>query len=399
MESLKERDLVKEAKEIGSKAVTVKGAVRALINHYKALRDPSKTIRSLRYLRKGFQDHIDRRTMDDFRKINTYSSSHHAFCEKRRKADSEAKAARNGYKRKSYLAKLRRTELRALKVDMSSFDSISKAHDTKYERNKELKEVARLRSIVTGKEKPPLTFKMPDNVCLVPARFDAADQVGFKPVRRGMNAQVRPTFSKSWYEHIEGYTTWHNGKPKSYRRAENNTYLRSFAVIVDDRTLEGICHNTIYIDTLPDGYKWAIDYHGLKICKVDSPIDDYHPNAHELMNNGSCSEVLIERVEENRQKRFFSLIKSTDRAELEGVFVCLADSLRAGNCRQGTLSFSGRHGLDEKSHYSANYLLDVSKGDVSKGDVGRVRLAVMAATIRHKRELDNGVCLLKDHKA
>jgi hypothetical protein len=79
-------------------------------------------------------------------------------------------------------------------------------------------------------------------------------------------------------------------------------------------------------------------------------------------------------------------------AQNEGVFVCLADSIRAGNCKIGTLNFAERHRLDTSRHYTAIELLAQANGDA-----GRVRLAITAARFRHNQEMDRGYCDLSEH--
>jgi hypothetical protein len=83
-----------------------------------------------------------------------------------------------------------------------------------------------------------------------------------------------------------------------------------------------------------------------------------------------------------------------DKGEAAGVAVCLADSLRAGNCRPGSESFARQHGLDSRAHYSAAELLAVANGSTRF-----VRAAVVSAIRRERKELAAGVCLLADHRA
>jgi hypothetical protein len=80
--------------------------------------------------------------------------------------------------------------------------------------------------------------------------------------------------------------------------------------------------------------------------------------------------------------------------EAEGVYVCAADSYRAGNCRPGTASFAETHHLDLGRHYAAGELLSVSNGNTRF-----VRAAVIAALRRERREAKEGVCLIADHRA
>ena len=88
------------------------------------------------------------------------------------------------------------------------------------------------------------------------------------------------------------------------------------------------------------------------------------------------------------------LAAAVERGEAAGVFVCAVDSYRAGNCRAGTASFAGRHGLDLRRHYRAAELATIANGD------GRmVRAAVVSALRRERREAAAGVCVLSEHRA
>ena len=100
--------------------------------------------------------------------------------------------------------------------------------------------------------------------------------------------------------------------------------------------------------------------------------------------------ALAKRIETAEQTELAAII---DRGEAAGVNVCLADSLRAGNCRQGTLGFGDRHHLNPARHYTAGELLAIANGN------GRfVRAAVIAALRRERREQSAGVCSLVDHR-
>lgn len=102
--------------------------------------------------------------------------------------------------------------------------------------------------------------------------------------------------------------------------------------------------------------------------------------------------VAFERRAQAREQT--ALMAVVERGDAAGVAVCLADSLRAGNCRAGSLSFAGRHGLDPSRHYSAGELLAQSNGDARF-----VRAAVLAALRRERREQAAGFCVLADHRA
>lgn len=87
-----------------------------------------------------------------------------------------------------------------------------------------------------------------------------------------------------------------------------------------------------------------------------------------------------------------ALAATVDRGEAAGVYVCAADSVRAGNCRAGTESFATRHGLDTRRHYMAGELAALANGDAY-----RVRGAIIAALRRHRTEMTRGYAMLSEH--
>lgn len=95
------------------------------------------------------------------------------------------------------------------------------------------------------------------------------------------------------------------------------------------------------------------------------------------------------RAEVREQAELAAIV---DRGEAAGCFVCLADSVRAGNCRQGTMTWGTRHSLDPQRHYRAAELLPLANGNLR-----HVRAAVVVALRRERRELAAGVCELSDH--
>jgi hypothetical protein len=70
----------------------------------------------------------------------------------------------------------------------------------------------------------------------------------------------------------------------------------------------------------------------------------------------------------------------------------MADSLNAGNCAAGTRAFAVRHGLDVGRHHSAAEIAEIANGDWD-----RARLAIACATLRHRREMAAGACVLAEH--
>lgn len=119
--------------------------------------------------------------------------------------------------------------------------------------------------------------------------------------------------------------------------------------------------------------------------------DDYHPSPDELRKWDVAGWVARIRTNAETRRRL-AAESAAEAAEAADVWVCIADSLRAGNCRAGTEQFAARHGLSTTAHYRAPQLLGIANGDYS-----RVRLAVKAACIRDRAERERGYAILSEH--
>jgi hypothetical protein len=146
----------------------------------------------------------------------------------------------------------------------------------------------------------------------------------------------------------------------------------------------------------PRGYHWDVDNNGLRLVANRNNDIDYHVNSDDLNNYDGhdlarkARENHKIRVEERKKARADK--KAILTAEKEGCMVCAKDSIKAGNCKYGTISFAKRHHLDPAKHYKPSDLLDIMNGDAP-----RVRLAVAVALRRHKQEVARGYALLEDH--
>lgn len=317
---------------------------------------------------------------------------------KRRKADPDAKRARHDKTfRRRYLAGLRRREVKALAFDGTTLAGLVQRIDSGAARKADLAECARLRSIVTGKECMPVVLPRVSSEShpLRSIRIDeqTARKLGDEINMRGKDATLRATIKASYGVHEDAYTDWSSGKPRGVRATHDN-YVRSFGLIVSPTRLEAIFHTRAVTVELPDGFIWDRDDNGLRAVCADSRRDDCHPSAADLLRKDAAAH-LVATIAANRQRReAMASQAAVEAATVAGVYVCLADSLRAGNCKAGTLSFAERHHLDAKRHYSAPELLAMANGDGN-----RVRLAVTAARLRHEREEKAGVCVLAEHRA
>ena len=313
---------------------------------------------------------------------NYESASDWKARQKLRKADPEAKRAVHDKKfRKAYLAKLRREEKKLTSI-APGIDGWVEYRKTIEQSEKRLCEIARLREIVTGK----YTYRKPKRtVQVVPIDGSTAFLARAPIVRRGKNAVVYAHDGPFKHVYEPGQTHWKNGKPKRYDRAVNNSYVRSIAYIESPEVVDYLIHEKRGTCKLSPGYKWDVDENGLRVVDVNNPKDDYHVEAFDLYKG---AKYIIERFENARELRKTHAAKAAiERAKLAGVYVSFADSLRAGNCAAGTRSFAKKHGLDLRKHYPAVDLVEIANGNAD-----RVRMAVNAATRRHREELAQGFC-------
>lgn len=146
----------------------------------------------------------------------------------------------------------------------------------------------------------------------------------------------------------------------------------------------------------PRGWRWDVDANGLRLRSCSDKRIDYHPTASDLLG---APQELARKARENWATRQAARraakadAAAVKRAEAVGVTVCLADSIRAGNCRAGSESWARNHGLDPARHYTPAELLALANGQTRQ-----VALACTAALRRAIRELDTGVCVLAEHQ-
>lgn len=158
----------------------------------------------------------------------------------------------------------------------------------------------------------------------------------------------------------------------------------------------------------PRGYRWDRDQNGVRLVSLSDSRKDYHPDSDDLRSYDARSlarkisalfsqrreqarinaeHLRLEKLSASEQTRLIA------KAEREGCTVCLRDSLRAGNCRAGSVAFAQWHKLDPAKHYRPSQLLRIANGDAH-----RVKLAVAVALRRHRHEMAAGYCLLEDHQ-
>jgi hypothetical protein len=297
--------------------------------------------------------------------------------------------------RRNWLRRLRRQIAALQSVPVGTLAQITSAADSRTARQATIDDLRRQIGIALGKL--PAAILLPENKTLpgvLVNGFSAelARKHGASIDMRGHGAHLYSTHGTSYGVHSGGKTKWRNGKPVSYTHATHDNYVRSLAMIRagDPRTVDYVLHQTEVAVTLPEWMTWGVDANGLRaVCGPD----DYHPGAAELLAKNAASLIAKKLAENAETLKKYAAQAAADAAEMEGVYVCVADSRRAGNCLEGTLSFAGRHGLDPARHYHAPEIL--AQGN---GDTARVRLAIRAAVNRHQLEMERGYADLADHR-
>lgn len=306
--------------------------------------------------------------------------------EQKRTSDSDAKRARADVVfRRGWLADLRAQARRAAHPAVGSLEAITRAADSAADRRRTLAELQR-RAEVAGVRLTHKLATLPG--VLIPVKEDIARKAGCKIDMSGKDAQIIETRGSSHLKSAPPVVEWNKrSQPRTTSRAVRDNYVRSFALIqADKRRLDYALHTREVRVELPESLAWGVDGNGLRAYMTESTRDDYHPGASDLL---AGAVQIASKLTANREKRLvLEAQEAVTRAEAEGVWVCLEDSLRAGNCRQASEAWALRHGLDPEKHYPATKIFDM----IGTDDPGRARLAITAAVLRHKKELVSGVC-------
>jgi hypothetical protein len=329
-------------------------------------------------------------TWGDLEKIKHHHDARRIYPEARR-------ARKDASFRRNFVRRLQRQA--ANLVRFTTLAGFSRLWDARRELEKQLSEIDTQLKIATGgrvdrrAHLDPLRLQM----VTIHVSADTAIASGVRVVRRGNDWEVRSTFGAPHFEHTDGWTTWKNGVPKQYHRATNISHVRSFAQVQDrGRTLVYLLQDDPErVIPAPSGTVWDIDANGLRLVGEKRRQDDYHPDADDLLQG---PKDLLKKMQANRALRLANEANAdAESAEFAGVHVCLADSLRAGNCRAGSIEFARRLGLDVNGHYRAADLLAITLAQ-APDSIQRLRLALRAAFNRHQHEMQQGFALLSEHR-
>lgn len=373
------QEVITRAHNSGSSANTLKGAVKYLVKIHKLARPLIGLIR----LDKG--------------ELFSCNSGYAVWKSKEaeRKSNPEAKrAAKDKIFRRKFLRRISDKLHTLLNPALNTIDQVSAAAASRANRQIQVNELITAKNTVRRKPQPiPNVPSVSAGIKVHSFSAEFAKKMGAYICMAGKEATLISCREPSRGTHVAATpSVYRNGGWRGFERCQHDNYVRSFGLIStkNSAVLDYIFHETRLQLILPDGVHWAEDSHGLKA--VWGP-DDYHPTAQELLSK-NAAEFIVGKIIANAETRAkLAAEKLVEAAEAEGVFVCVADSLRAGNCRAGTEGFAARHGLSITRHYHAPELLNMANGDI-----GRVRVAVRSAMNRHKAEMERGYGLLSEHR-
>lgn len=320
------------------------------------------------------------------RRITAESRSQWEARESARKAQPEFKRALNDPSfRKTHLAKLKRELKRVSTVEPGIAGMIDWV-DNRRQLESTIAEL--FRQIVALGGKAPQA--KPTQSAIVPISEADCRQVGATLNMQGKDATIIPCFERSRLESSAPVTQWKNGWFRTISRAKRNNYVRSFGTILDHRTAEFAFDKIRRSSTLPAGYHWKIDAHGLAAHVVGRIDHDYHVTADDILA-GVLPWTIDRLIEINVDRRRLAAMRSEAKlAEMEDVYVCRQDSIVAGNCAAGTAAWIQRNGIQE-SHIPA---VELAK----RATESRVTIVINTAIRRHRQELAAGVCELANHR-
>lgn len=214
---------------------------------------------------------------------------------------------------------------------------------------------------------------------------------------------VRPTLKREDHGKIGQRTEWEKYGRRSYPRNVNTLQIYSCAYASKSAVIAHVGDKKRTLKARKN-YVFGVDEYGIYIARAgaESDADKYHPTGEELLRGNAAlikalSAIKKQRkealaAEKERAKEAAARRKALPKARKYGITVCFRDSIRAGNCAAGTLTFGDRHGLERGRHYPLKLIEKLSE---RKPEVKRV---IQHAIERAAKEMATGVCWLADHR-
>ena len=222
------------------------------------------------------------------------------------------------------------------------------------------------------------------------------------PRKKNYNAP-RPCFKQS---NLQENNMGRYSSRCTYTRYTYSPMIQSFGYLINPTTMyiridsnKGLISKII---KAPRGFHYEIDNNGLKIQSNSVKSMDYHFTAIDLTTKTMKEIIQICKDNYNQRKKnkLTSDLFSNDDKKINKVLnlanklevqVSIVDSIKAGNCLAGTESWMRRNHL-EKKHYPVFVISSRMNTDNE-----RVKLAILRAIERTKKENKRGYSLLEDH--
>ena len=186
---------------------------------------------------------------------------------------------------------------------------------------------------------------------------------------------------------VESEVFLYRGHYKGWHGTNHFPAMASRARISNDGAiLTALINDKYHTLQAGKGYQWEFDANGVRLVRL-SDCADYHIDSDDIRAGRKHIISALREREENRQKQVKSAkrdAKIIKAACKYGVWVCLQDSIAAGNCKVGTESFARQHKLDISKHYRAEQLPQ------NTPDSRRVALVILAAQRRQAAEMARG---------
>jgi hypothetical protein len=218
------------------------------------------------------------------------------------------------------------------------------------------------------------------------AKFEALVK---NPRLKNWEAPVAANISTAYGMSSEGFN--YKGVHRGRVGYNYTPQMRSIArVSADGSVLGAVIADQQIALVAPRGYRWASDANGIKIVRNRDGAD-YHPSSGDIVAGiKSIVAILVANATKRAETKKAAArdAKILKQASKNGIYVCLADSISAGNCSYGSRAFAQRHNLNINSHYLAKNLPQPTNNEESR----RLALAVIAAQRRQAVELRDGFC-------
>ena len=408
--NLNHKSIIARAQSIGSRATTIKGAVKFLLHPRNRDRSPLCPIPGI-WEWKTEAWGVGQRT---FRQIPNRNGSMYEVTLSRRCApkpfktrkewrdnqtkllDKEAHRARKPGPFRERLARKIRDQIKRLTtVPLTTIKEITAAADSHHERWVEVEKLKKKASTarINGKYPkfhPCFNSAIQDTIKVrrLSTTASVAREYGAKVVRRGKCWNFSSTYATSSVTHSRGYSN--HMRKGGYVRARNFSWVRAFA-LATPATLFVVIHETERQIHAPDGYHWDKDDLGIRIVHTATG-NDYHPASHEMLQFSGMWMVsqigVMNQLRERRRREDAEKRQSAEQLERRMIMVLsdstirvnLDDSRRAGNCIEGSLVFAEKRlRMKRDEILSGRWLVHVNGQDLIQTGDSRAHAAVVQA--------------------